>query len=95
MSILNINLTESAYQQATLPIAYGGLGIRLATEVVLVGFLSSVCATSSTVQSLLPQNLSTQFTRMFCGIQPLTSGHNCLLKVQSQNLKFINLNGIK
>ena len=93
MSILNINLTESAYQQATLPIAYGGLGIRLATEVALVGFLSSVCATSSTVQSLLPQ--TTQFTRMFCGIQPLTSGHNCLLKVQSQNLKFINLNGIK
>ena len=43
--ILNIELHERAYNQATLPIALGGLGLRPAMEVALAGFLSSVCAT--------------------------------------------------
>ena len=58
ISILNINLSERAYIQATLPIAYGGLGIRLATDIALVGFLSSVCATTAAVQNVLPPNFS-------------------------------------
>ena len=57
-SILNITLPERSYTQATLPIAYGGLGIRLSTDIALAGFLSSVCATTSMVQSLLPSGVS-------------------------------------
>ena len=58
ISILNIELPERAYQQATLPIAYGGLGIRLATDIAVVGYLSSVCASAPMVQNLLPQSFS-------------------------------------
>ena len=42
VNILNISLPDTAYKQATLPIAKGGLGLRLATEIALSGFLSSV-----------------------------------------------------
>ena len=52
--ILNIELHERAYNQATLPIVLGGLGLRPAMEVALVGFLSSVCATKVITRSLLP-----------------------------------------
>ena len=42
VKILNIQLTEEAWSQATLPLAKGGLGLRPATEVALAGYLSSV-----------------------------------------------------
>ena len=42
--ILNIQLTDSSWNQASLPIARGGLGLRPALEVALAGFLSSFCA---------------------------------------------------
>ena len=41
-----------------LPISYGGVGTQQATDVSLAGFLSSVCATVQTVQSLIPPNLT-------------------------------------
>ena len=47
-----------AYNQATLPISKGGLGLRLATEIALSGFLSSVCATKSMARNLLPMNVT-------------------------------------
>ena len=56
VNILNISLPQDAHSQATLPIANGGLGLRLATDIALVGYLSSVSATSATVQMLLPPN---------------------------------------
>ena len=49
-------MPQNAYSQATLPIANGGLGLRLATDIALVGYLSSVCATSEIVKMLLPPN---------------------------------------
>ena len=58
INILNISLPDMAYNQATLPIAKGGLGLRLATEIALSGFLSSVCATKSTTRLLLPINVN-------------------------------------
>ena len=58
ISILNISLPQRSYLQATLPIAQGGLGIRSALDIALAGFLSSVCATVQTVQSLIPPNLT-------------------------------------
>ena len=58
VNILNISLPDMAHTQATLPIAKGGLGLRLATEIALSGFLSSVCATKSSVRLLLPMNVN-------------------------------------
>ena len=49
-------MPQNAHSQATLPIANGGLGLRLATDIALVGFLSSVCSTSETAKMLLPLN---------------------------------------
>ena len=56
-SILNITLTEIAWRQATLPVRNGGIGIRLATQVALPAFLSSVASSSTLVLTLLPHSL--------------------------------------
>jgi len=56
-NILCIKLPEPAWDQATLPVSLGGLGIRLAIEVALAGYLSSVEASSKISQSLLPERL--------------------------------------
>ena len=60
VKILNIQLPEEAWSQATLPVAKGGLGLRPATEIALAGYLSSVHASSGIVQSLLPDSLKGQ-----------------------------------
>ena len=57
VNILNISLSDLAHSQLTLPIAKGGLGLRLATEIAISGYLSSVKASSSAVNSLLPVNM--------------------------------------
>ena len=54
VKILNIQLPEEAWSQATLPVAKGGLGLRPATEVAIAGYLSSIHSSSGIVQSLLP-----------------------------------------
>ena len=51
-SILNITLTETAWRQATLPVRNGGIGVRLATQVALPAFLSSVASSSALVHTL-------------------------------------------
>ena len=56
-NILNIPLSETSYDQATLPVAKGGLGIRPASEIAIPGFLSSVQASTAIATSLLPQTL--------------------------------------
>ena len=55
--ILNIQLPDAAYNQATLPVALGGLGLRPAAEISIPGFLSSVLACKNIANSLLPFNL--------------------------------------
>jgi hypothetical protein len=60
VKILNVQLSEEAWNQATLPVSKGGLGIRPASEVALAGYLSSVNATAGIVQSLLPTNVRGQ-----------------------------------
>jgi hypothetical protein len=60
VKILNIQLPEEAWSQATLPVAKGGLGLRPATEVAIAGYLSSIHASSGIVQSLLPINVRGQ-----------------------------------
>ena len=55
--ILNIDLTESVWSQASLPISHGGLGVRLATDLALPAFLSSVAGSSNLTIRLLPSRL--------------------------------------
>jgi hypothetical protein len=42
VKILNIQLPEEAWSQATLPVAKGRLGLQPATEVALAGYLQGV-----------------------------------------------------
>ena len=55
--ILNVKLDGRAWEQSTLPIKLGGLGIKLASEVALPGYLSSAYATNSIVQRLIPDHM--------------------------------------
>ena len=52
--LLNVQLSSIAYSQATLPVSFGGLGVRLASDLALPAFLSSVMSSSDMVQQLLP-----------------------------------------
>ena len=52
--ILNIELSDLTWDQATLPVVNGGLGVRLATDLALPAFLSSVAGSTSLVLQLLP-----------------------------------------
>ena len=56
-SILNITLSDEAWNQIALPVASGGLGIRRAMDIALPAFLSSVAGSHSLVYQLLPQSL--------------------------------------
>jgi hypothetical protein len=56
-SILNVSLSDESWDQATLPVANGGLGIRRATDIALPAFLSSVAGSQSLVSELLPPSL--------------------------------------
>ena len=54
VKILNIQMSDRIWNQATLPVSKGGLGVRPAMEIALSGFSSSVYASTKTVQSILP-----------------------------------------
>jgi hypothetical protein len=57
-SVLNISLTEAAaWNQGTLLVANGGLGVRLATQVALPAFLASVAGSSPFILQTLPPRL--------------------------------------
>ena len=55
--ILNIELSDSAWNQATLPVKNGGIGIRLATQVALPAYLSSIASSDQLILQLLPARL--------------------------------------
>lgn len=56
-SVLNISMTDDVWNQVTLPVVNGGIGIRKATQVALPAFLSSVAGSQSLVTELLPARL--------------------------------------
>ena len=56
-TILNIKLDDLAWQQSSLPVAFGGLGIRWATDIALPAFLSSAHGAQGGVKKLLPQEM--------------------------------------
>ena len=51
-TVLNISLTDQVWQQATLPPSFGGLGIRLPSDISLPAYLSSVHACASLTELL-------------------------------------------
>lgn len=59
-TVLNISLTDQVWQQATLPPSFGGLGIRLPSDISLPAYLSSVHACASLTELLLPVRLRNQ-----------------------------------
>ena len=63
-SILNVTLDEKAWTQCTLPVAKGGLGIRLASDVALPAFLSSAFGASSGMANLLTEEVANESYRM-------------------------------
>jgi hypothetical protein len=56
-TILNVDLADDVWTQATLPVSSGGLGVRLATDLALPAFLSSVNGAASFTLKLLPSRL--------------------------------------
>lgn len=56
-NLINIKLTPSSWIQASLPIAFGGLGIRAVSDVALPAFLASIHATLALINSILPPSL--------------------------------------
>ena len=57
-AVLNIQLSDpTIWAQAVLPVASGGIGVRLATDVALPAFLSSVVGSAPLVLQVLPERL--------------------------------------
>ena len=56
-TILNINLTDPAWTQASLPIGMGGLGVRSTTLLAPSAFLVSAAGSAHLVHQILPQRL--------------------------------------
>ena len=54
---MNVELADDVWDQATLPVANGGLGIRRASDIALSAFLSSVTGSHLLITDLLPQHL--------------------------------------
>ena len=55
--VLNVDLTDVIWKQATLPVSKGGIGVRLASDLALPAFLSSVNSASELTLQLLPARL--------------------------------------
>ena len=55
--MLNVDLTDDIWRQATLPVSKGGLGVRLAFDLALPAFLSSVNGAAELTLQLLPARL--------------------------------------
>ena len=53
-TILNTKLDESSWDQASLPVTFGGIGVRKTQDVTLPAFISSVYGARETVEKLLP-----------------------------------------
>jgi len=54
---MNAELSDNAWDQATLLVANGGLGIRRAMDVALPAHLSSVSGSHALITQLLPRRL--------------------------------------
>ena len=53
-TVLNIDITDETWNQASLPINKGGLGINKTTRLALPAYISSVVNTRQTIQQIWP-----------------------------------------
>jgi len=60
-TILNVNLSDTQWLQASLPVSNGGLGIRSARMLAPSAFLASAAFTRSLQQSILPDEIMTMY----------------------------------
>jgi hypothetical protein len=60
-SITNCHLDDRAFRQATLPVKFGGLGVRLAEDVSLPAFIASCSKTADSVSVLLSNDHANPF----------------------------------
>jgi len=58
-SILNVDLSDIQWLQASLPVRHGGLGIRSTQMLASSAFLASAASTHDLQQSILPQCIGT------------------------------------
>ena len=58
--ILNIKMDDSAWDQSSLPVKKGGLGIRKATDLALPCFISSAYGASGGINALLPDYVTNE-----------------------------------
>ena len=76
-SIFSSNIKET-WAHAVLPVDSGGLGVRLASDVALPAFLSSVVGSAPLVRQVLPAYQSAYMTRsapmMLCSLLQCLSG---------------------
>jgi len=56
--VLNVDLNDDQWLQASLPVGEGGLGIRSAQMLAPSAFLASAASTSALQQSILPDSVS-------------------------------------
>ena len=49
----NVNFTDEAWTQASLPVRHGGLGIRKSGDIALPGYISSALSSHSLVEAIL------------------------------------------
>ena len=59
--ILNVKLQDNSFLTASLPVRYGGLGIRRVSDHALACYLSSIYAVSKVVELILPTESVCQF----------------------------------
>jgi hypothetical protein len=55
--ILNVEVSDHSWLQASLPVSAGGLGVRTASQIVLPAFLSSVVGSVDLCQQILSSRL--------------------------------------
>src|SRR6478609_7157588 len=55
--LINVDVSESAWEQASLSVRFGGLGIRSVVSLVSAAILASAVGATNLVNSLLPQRL--------------------------------------
>jgi hypothetical protein len=54
---LNIDLTDEGWLQASLPVRWGGLGVRSAVSLASSAYLASAASTADRINTLLPERL--------------------------------------
>ena len=75
-SVVNTDLTNTQWTQASLPVSRGGLGIRLASQLAPSAFLASAMGTRELQDAILIQSSATADISVDCALSYWSSGHN-------------------